>query len=307
MVVVLVVLVSRKINLQTPGLFIGVMGNCCYTIKKLKAHSRKKIILYCMNSHINNLYSIQEEEDKRFSRGIKTHFIHKNMVKMMLNEYENADYIFVLSKYAYENFLDNNIKRDKLRIVPIGVDLSIFDPPSEKKDDTFRICFAGLLCLRKGFHYLLKALDELHLPNLELLLIGGSGDPISHGILKYYRKRINIKQDIAEPAEGYRRSSIFVLPSLEDGWGVVVSEAMACGLPVIVTENTGAKDIVDEGVNGFIIPPRDIAAIKEKVLLLYSDKKLREEMSAAALKKRPLLDQERASKIFFEECSNLDT
>ncbi len=110
-----------------------------------------------------------------------------------------------------------------------------------------------------------------------------------------------------EPAEGYRSSTIFVLPSLEDGWGVVVSEAMACGLPVIVTEHTGAKDIVDEGINGFIIPSRDVAAIKEKIILLYNDKKLREKMSEASLNKRQFLDQSRASEIFFEECRNLDS
>lgn len=297
-------LISRRIDLGPSDFFIGVMGHCSNTIRRLKTHYQKKIILYCMNSHINNLFNIMEEEDKKFSRGIKTHFVHKKMVKRVLEEYEYSDYIFVLSKYAYDSFIENGVKKDKLRIAWPGIDLSRFYPGNIKNDKIFRICFSGTLTLRKGFQYLLKALEELNLPDLELLILGNSGDPVCHDILRYYKKRIRVEQWKGDDhVEAYWRSDILIHPSLEDGWGLVVSEAMACGLPVVVTEHTGAKDIVEEGINGFIIPPADVEAIKKKIILLYNNKGLRSKMSQAAVKKRDILDQVITAKAFFDECA----
>lgn len=298
-------LIFKKIDMQEPGVFIGVTGHCSDTIKKLKCSSRKKTISYCHLSHIKRSYSILEEEDRKFSKGLRTHFIHKEMIKRVLAEYEYCDYIFVVSKYAYDTFIENGIKADKLRIVRSGIDLSRFYPRNNKKDKAFRVCFSGALSLRKGFHYLLQAIDELKLPDVILLLYGGSGDHICHNILKYYKKRIRIEQYGGDPTEVYWQSDISVLPSLEDGWGLAVSEAIACGLPVIVSEYTGAKDIIEDGKNGFIIPPRDIGAIKEKITLLYNDVNLRERMSQEAIKMRQVLDQNLTAKVFFEECMRI--
>ncbi len=299
-------LVSQRIDLGPSDFFIGTMGHCANTIKKLKNNSRKRIILYCLNSHINNMFDILEEEDRKFSRGIKTHSVHKKMVERVLEEYEYSDYIFVLSKYAYDTFIENGVKKDKLKIVWPGIDLSRFYPRNIKKDKIFRICYSGMLTLRKGFQYLLKALDELALPELELLIAGGSSDSVCHDMLEYYKKRIKIEQwKGGDHVEDYRRSDILVHPSLEDGWGLVVSEAVACGLPVVVTEHTGAKDIVEEGINGFIIPAADVEAIKEKILLLYDNRDLISKMSQAAVKKRDILDQDITAKNFFDECARL--
>lgn len=298
-------LIFKKINLQDEGFFIAVSGHCSDTIKKLKTHFRKKTISYCHGAHIKKSYDILQEEDRIFSKGLRTHFIHKGMIKRVLQEYECCDYIFVVSKYAYDTFIENGVKEDRLRIVRSGIDLSRFYPNVAKKDNTFRVCFSGMVTLRKGFHYLLQAIDELNLPDVEVLIYGGSGDSICHGILKYYKKKIKIQQYSGDPAKVYWQSDIFVLPSLEDAWSLAVSEAIACGLPVIVSEHTGAKDIVKDGVNGFIIPIRDVKAIKEKIILLYSDRNLRKRMSEAALEMRQVVDQSVTSKIFFEECMNL--
>jgi len=298
-------LVSKRIDLEAHSFFIAVMGQCSNTIKRLKAHSRRKVILYCMNSHASNLFNILEKEDKNFSKGIKTHFVHKNMVKRALEEYEYSDYIFVLSKYAYDSFIENGVKKNKLRVLWPGIDLCRFYPGSIKKDKIFRICYSGMLTLRKGFQYLLKAVEELNLPDLELLLDGGSGDSVCHDIVEYYKKRIKVEQWKGGHVEAYWRSDVLIHPSLEDGWGLVVSEAIACGLPVVVTEHTGAKDAVEEGINGFIIPPADVEAIKKKITLLYNNRELRREMSQAAVKKRNILDQAITAKAFFDECARL--
>jgi glycosyltransferase involved in cell wall biosynthesis len=83
----------------------------------------------------------------------------------------------------------------------------------------------------------------------------------------------------------YASASLFVLPSIEEGLAYVQAEAMACGLPVVATTNTGAPDLFSDGVEGYIVAIRDADAIREKVLSLYRQPELLDEMSRAALKR----------------------
>ena len=81
----------------------------------------------------------------------------------------------------------------------------------------------------------------------------------------------------------YSQASVLVLPSIEEGLALVQAQAMACGVPVIATENTGAADLFTDGVEGFIVPIRDARAIGEKILTLYENPAMREQMGEAAL------------------------
>ena len=71
----------------------------------------------------------------------------------------------------------------------------------------------------------------------------------------------------------YNQASVFVTCPVEDGFGMVILQAMACGLPVIATNNAGGSEIIDDGIDGYIIPTRDKEKLKEKLLLLYQNKK----------------------------------
>ena len=80
----------------------------------------------------------------------------------------------------------------------------------------------------------------------------------------------------------YAGADVYVLPSLFEGFLVTALEAMACGLPVIVSEHTFAHDVIEDGVNGYVIPIRDKEAIAERLRHLHSNPRLREEMGQAA-------------------------
>jgi glycosyltransferase involved in cell wall biosynthesis len=84
-----------------------------------------------------------------------------------------------------------------------------------------------------------------------------------------------------ELREIYRQADVFVFPTLVEGMGIVVLEAMASGLPVITTPN-GPGDIVRDGVDGFLVPPRDVDAIVERLERLRADPQLRQEMARNA-------------------------
>ena len=165
--------------------------------------------------------------------------------------------------------------------MPYGVNLSAFKQVS-KIDNTFRVIFAGGMCIRKGVHYLLQAFAELNLPNSELMLLGAMNEEMAPFFKKYaghYNYVGKVPQ--AELYKHYSQGSVFVMPSIEEGLALVQPQAMTCGLPIIATTNTGAEDIVRDGLDGFIIPIRDVSALKEKILYLYEHRG-KEKMSASA-------------------------
>ena len=198
-------------------------------------------------------------------------------------EFDHSDYIFLCSNYVKETFLKQGYSESKLFVNNFGVDLHDFKK-IKKEDDKFRIIYCGGIKVAKGVHYLLKAFNELQLQNAELWLIG-AGYPNKD--LDHVIKDMGINFDDvyfkgSHPQNQlyklFSQGSVFCFPSLSDGFGLVVPQAMACGLPVIVTENTGAKDIVN-AKNGFIVPIKNIEEIKKKILILYNDRDLLLNMS----------------------------
>jgi len=187
-------------------------------------------------------------------------------------EFSCADWIMVCSNLAKKTLIDNGIPAKKIFANPLGADLNVFYP-GVKSDKKFRVIFCGGMTPLKGIHYLVQAFSELDLPDSELWLIGDPPqDPRLMDLLKkFLRKNIVFKGTFPQPAlrELYIEGSVFVLPSLCDGWGMVVIQAMACGLPVIVSEWTGAAEAVIDGDSGFVITVRSVDALKEKLLFLY--------------------------------------
>jgi len=83
----------------------------------------------------------------------------------------------------------------------------------------------------------------------------------------------------------YSQASVLVLPSIEEGLALVLGQALACGLPVVATANTGAEDLVTDGREGLLVPIRDVAALQAAIDSLRTDRDLREHMREAALRR----------------------
>ena len=232
--------------------------------------------IVCQNQILN------EEYDKL---GVKIHpfmIPHPKIIEKELREYEESDYISVPSLFVKKTFIDKGIPERKIIHVPYGVNLSSFRQVP-KKDDVFRVVFAGGMTVRKGIHYLLQAFSELNLPNSELVLAGGLSDEIKPFFKKYEGKfRYLGRLPQAELYKFYSSGSVFVMMSIEEGLAMVIPQAMACGLPVIATVNTGAEDIIRDGKDGYIIPIRDIGKLKEKLVFLYENKDACETIGASS-------------------------
>lgn len=211
------------------------------------------------------------------------------IVKKENKEFLEADYILLGSHFAKETFIKKGFDSNKLLVNNYGVDLKDFKK-IDKIDNVFRIIYCGGFTLGKGLHYLLKVFNDLKLKNSELWLIGSSSI-LDKALLSVIEKldinfeNIYLKGHFSQKElyKLYSQGTIFVLPSLSDGFGMVVPQALACGLPVILTENTGARDIITNYVNGFIIPSGQFNELKKKIVYFYENEDKTKKMSINAI------------------------
>ena len=190
-----------------------------------------------------------------------------------VEEIARADRIIIQSPYAAESFLQHGVPKHKLAVIPRAVDTDHFRPPDHPPTDrTFRALFVGQLCLRKGIPYLLRAWTALRLRNAELVLLGPLHDDVKPLLAKLDDPSVRHVPWSDDTKAFYRGASVFVLPSLVEGSAKVTYEAMACGLPVIVTPNAGS--VARDRQEGFVVPIRDEGKIKDALLTLYENREL---------------------------------
>lgn len=281
---------SRFIKDKGCDIFHGWTHEC---LKSIRAAKKKSAVTIVERGYCHPLYSkktLDEEYDrwgiKKFPEGkrllIKFDHWHREETAA-LEEFDLADYVFVPSEFAKETFLQHDFPENKLVMIPRGVDINYYKPASEKRDNTFRVIFVGLLCIRKGVQYLLEAWKNLNLKKAELLLVGSVHDEIKP-VLENYSGLNNVKiiGFIKDPVGLYSSASIFVFPTIDEGSAKVTYEAMACGLPVITTPNAGS--LVKNGEDGFLVPIRDVECVKEKILFFYNNPDAVKEMGNMARK-----------------------
>lgn len=271
-------------HLRAPGdIFVGLSGCSLHSLRAARRVGAKTV-LERGSSHMLYQRKILEEEYRKF--GLEKAVVHPKVVERELQEYQEADYISIPSTYVKETFVRQGIPAAKLIQTPYGVDLSNFFPVP-KPDKTFRIIHCGALSIRKGIPYLLQAFSELGLKDAELWLIGSITEEVKPFLRRFAASNIILKGQFPE-TELYKymsQGSVFCLASIEEGLAMVQPMAMACGLPVICTTNTGGADIVREGRDGFILPIRDVGALKEKILYFYEHPEACRTMGESALRR----------------------
>lgn len=264
-----------KHELKKVDKFDLFVGWCNFSLHSIPVARKKgaKIILESGSTHIQEQSNILQKEYAKF--GVKFNPVHKKIVEKVLREYELADHIMVPSTFVYNSFLKHGVDRKKLIKVPYGVELDRFFCV-KKRPEKFRVIFVGMVGIRKGLYYLFKAWEKLNLPveKTELLIVGKI-QPEFKNVLQKIMLPKNIKfcdpSDRNELAKLYQSSSVFVHPSVEEGLSMVQAEAMASGLPLICTTNTGGQDLIEENKHGFVVPICDVDVLVEKILWCYQN------------------------------------
>ena len=239
-------------------------------------------VVDCPNSHPTTCHGFWQRECDLWCPGENVP-IPRWMFARMNRELERADVVLCPSKFVRDTMVLNGIDPQKCFINPFGVDTSTFTPRIAPPAAPRFIC-VGTICLRKGHQYLFRAFAEVkkQLPQAELICVGEyktdfrKERPKWEGLFKHHRFLDHTKLN-----ELMKTCTAFVLPSCEEGLARVIPEAMAAGLPIIASHESGATTIVTDGVEGIIVPRRP-KTIAEAMIRIGSDARLCAEMGAAA-------------------------
>jgi starch synthase len=202
-----------------------------------------------------------------------------------------ADIVIVPSTFSRDSLVHAPNPKVSVQVIAYGA------PPvngrlrPDEPGAKLRVLFVGALSQAKGLGYLLQAASHLE-RQIELTLIGHRVSAVipKQAVLNRYRWIPSLPHD--ELLDEMSRQDVLVLPSLHEGFGLVIPEAMAHGLVVITTPHTAGPDLISEGVDGFIVPIRAAEAIEEHLARLIMDRNLLAEMRLAARRKAETLPWE---------------
>jgi glycosyltransferase involved in cell wall biosynthesis len=219
----------------------------------------RKILLEEMQRHPEFAASLKWEQELGYP---KEHF------DRLCSESQLANGWVVASTYTAATLAENGIPRDQIHVVPYGVDFTQFpcrtSPPA--KAAPFRVMWVGSMAQRKGLSYFLDAIAALPQDDLEVLICGNF-DVEAGAIRNRGIRSIRVLKGLPTAAltAELRAADLFVLPSLAEGFGHAIIEALASGLPVLTTTSTCAPDVITDGRHGFIVPIRDVQALVERI------------------------------------------
>ncbi len=255
------------------------------SIEKAKANKMKVLVDHSIAHPKFMDLQLKEEfekNDELFDLGSETPFW-----KLILDDCDKADILLVNSEFVKNTFKQFNYPTDKIEVIYLGVREDFFSLKKsyEAKNDCFRILFTGSFGFRKGGEYLLQSLIELDKINFDYeMIIVGSYDKNSNLLKKYKPKNIKFIGHIPqEDLKSYlANSDVYLFPSLCEGCASSGMEALAAGLPVVATYESGLP--IAHMENGVIIQSKNALSIKDAILFLSNDIKVRKEIGINAAK-----------------------
>jgi alpha-maltose-1-phosphate synthase len=271
-------------NLPDCDVYVGLSGSSLQAGKK--AHQLgARYVCDRGSAHIRVQDTLLREEHELW--GMPFAGIDPRTIAREEAEYAEADCVTIPSSFAYRSFIEQGIAPEKIRLLPYGVNLSRFEPAATPKLDRFDILYVGAMSLQKGVQYLVQAYQKLQHPAKSLTFIGAPSEALM-GVLKQrglWSDDIKVLGHMpqAELKHVMSSSHVMVLPSIQDGFGMVMAQAMACGCPVIASCNTGGEDLFNDSDEGYIVPIRDVDALVNRLQALADDPQLRAGMGQRAL------------------------
>jgi starch synthase len=196
-----------------------------------------------------------------------------------------ADAVIVPSNFVRTTLTEQPITHAPIHVVPFGAPPPLPQPPPTPSSGPLRLLYVGSLGQRKGLAYALEAVADLG-SQVSLTLIGRPTSPHCaplNSALEQHRWIPTLPH--AQVLEEMRQHDVLILPSLFEGFALVIHEALSQGLPVIATANTGACESVRDGVEGFIVPIRSSEAIAACLQRLVDNRELLSAMRMACLRR----------------------
>jgi glycosyltransferase involved in cell wall biosynthesis len=185
------------------------------------------------------------------------------------HEYASADEIYVASDYIWESFVERGVPAERLARFPLTPDAR-FAPAPGGDSSAFEIVYVGSLVVHKGVPLLLDAFARLQQSDMRLVLVGGWKTPSMRRLIEGAQARdARIVVAPGDPLPHLRRASVCVHPAYEDGFGYAPAEALAAGVPLIVSEDTGMKELLAGEREGLVLPTGDRDALVQALEAAY--------------------------------------
>jgi glycosyltransferase involved in cell wall biosynthesis len=259
----------------------AVYTNPCLATRILPELKRRGIyiVLEAISHPFNQL--VEHEEMARFGivHPVPLERLMRN-IAFFKEEALLADLVLAASPYVQDGLIELGLDPARIAVVPYGLDSGFFDGSPAPRSG--RLLFVGNVGYLKGVPYLAEAARWLkgQGSTSEVRAIGKYDDELIERS-EFIGPRYLGHMPRAEVKREFLEADVFVFPTLSDGFGIVLLEAMAAGLPVISTPNCGA--VVRDGENGFVVPVRDSAAIADRIEQIITDRALRDELSRGAI------------------------
>jgi glycosyltransferase involved in cell wall biosynthesis len=232
-------------------------------LQKQTGSGRLKLLMRG-SAHIRAQARLLEEEEKKTQTPLERP--SPWMIAREEREYARANRIRVLSSFAYRTFVDGGFPAEKLGFLPLGASVNVFRPSPQILEarcrrilsgEPLRVLYVGALSFRKGMWDMAEVVRELHKKNFEFHFVGPVA-PEASLLSRDLSSRATFipKQSQADLPAFYAWGDIFVLPTIEDAFQTVLGQAAASALPILTTPNGAGRDLVREGVTGWVLPIR---------------------------------------------------
>lgn len=273
--------VARHLSETNSRVFVGVETCAQHSFRKAKRLGLV-CILDCPQFHPTFLERIYREAGENLGISIPAIIDTARMAVRKNWEFQGADYLLAPSDVAKHSFIEAGFPEDKLFVTPLWVDTNLWFPEtrvSRNEGGPLRVLFVGGLNWRKGIPYLFEAVRRCG-REVRLTLVGSRTEELE----SYLAKNIDLFRWVEPQTKPvlrriYCEHDVFVLPSLADTFGFVALEAMACGLPVIISENCGAP----VPNSSWRVPVMNADAIASRLALYAENRDLLRERGEIAL------------------------
>jgi starch synthase len=262
----------------------GFQGSC---LESLQAARRRGItaVAEFATAHVTRAIELLSAEAERHPEWAATisNFAFPDWYRERLErEPYEADVCMAASQFTIDSLERAGVEARRIVLLPLGADLTQFRFSPRSQSDPFRILFVGGVGQRKGVKYLLQAFDRMRGTGVELTLAGPL--PADMRPLEPYRNSVRLtgRLDQADIVREMHQAHVLVLPSVFEGFGLVIVEAMATGMPVIASTHSAGPDVIREGVDGFVLDPDDVEGLVDRLEQLRVDRGRAIEMGSAA-------------------------
>ncbi|MEM7384234.1 MAG: glycosyltransferase family 4 protein [Verrucomicrobiota bacterium] len=264
---------DRKVarNLQPCDFVHAMPGQCLETFRRARTLGIRRVLNHPTGPPQQNAQCLHEEYTRVGMRFEEETYYDQAFYRQQSRELALADYHCVASSIVEQQLLSSGIPADRIWTIPYGVNPEIFHRKkdlSEPIPGPFRILFAGEQTLRKGVRFLLEAFRLSGRSDWEGHFYGSPSRETERDLLNYRgepRLHFHGAVNQTELAAAMNRADVLILPSLEEGFGLVVVQALSCGLPCLVSDRVGASDLIQHHQNGSIFPPCHPRALFEEL------------------------------------------